>query len=149
MKIATDGSCLKNPGGKTGWAWAAEDGRWKAGSVAKGSNNIGELMAAISALSVHRKLPELHLLVDSQYVINVATKWGKSWRRRGWTKANGEPVANAKLVAKLVELAERPGLTFEWVKGHNGHELNEQADLRAGEAARDQAGPRRGNWRQD
>jgi ribonuclease HI len=121
MRVATDGSCLKNPGGKTGWAWVAEDGRWKSGSVAAGSNNIAELMAALAALRAHRTVEQLHLMIDSQYVLNIIQKWGAGWRRRGWKKADGSPVANAKLVEKLLDEAARPGLTFEWVKGHNGH----------------------------
>lgn len=138
MRIATDGSCLKNPGGKTGWAWVAEDGRWQSGSVAEGSNNIAELMAAIAALRAAKKVKEVHLEIDSQYVLNIIEKWGAGWKRRGWKKADGEPVANAELVAKLLELADRPGLTLEWVKGHNGHWLNEFADEQAGLAARNQ-----------
>jgi len=146
VKIATDGSCLKNPGGKTGWAWVAENGQWQSGSVAEGSNNIGELMAAIAALKASRKVAEVHLEIDSQYVLNIIQKWGKAWRRRGWKKANGEPVANADLVAKLMELADRPGLTMEWVKGHNGHWLNEFADEQAGLAARNQTPTLKGRY---
>lgn len=149
MNVATDGSCLKNPGGKTGWAWAADDGRWQSGSVAEGSNNIGELMAAIAALKAHQHVEQLHLEIDSQYVLNIIQKWGASWKRRGWRKANGEPVANAKLVARLLQLSQRPGLTMEWVKGHNGHWLNELADDRAGAAARDQTPITRGEFSQE
>jgi len=146
MRVATDGSCLKNPGGKTGWAWVAEDGRWKSGSVAAGSNNIAELMAALAALRAHRSVEELHLMIDSQYVLNIIQKWGAGWRRRGWKKADGSPVANAKLVEKLLDEAARPGLTFEWVKGHNGHWLNEFADEQAGLAARNQLGVSKGRY---
>jgi len=146
MRVATDGSCLKNPGGKTGWAWVAEDGRWKSGSVAAGSNNIAELMAALAALRAHRSVDQLHLMIDSQYVLNIIQKWGAGWRRRGWKKADGSPVANAKLVEKLLDEAARPGLTFEWVKGHNGHWLNEFADEQAGLAARNQLGVSKGRY---
>lgn len=149
MRIATDGSCLKNPGGKTGWAWVAEDGRWQSGSVAEGSNNIAELMAAIAALRASKKLEKVHLEIDSQYVLNIIQKWGAGWKRRGWKKADGEPVANANLVEKLLELAARPGLTMEWVKGHNGHWLNEFADEQAGLAARNQTPLSKGRYTQE
>lgn len=149
MKIATDGSCLKNPGGKTGWAWVAENGQWQSGSVPEGSNNIGELMAAIAALRATKKIAEVHLEIDSQYVLNIVKKWGAAWKRKGWKKANGEPVANAKLVEKLLLLSDRPGLTMEWVKGHNGHWLNEFADEQAGLAARNQTPPSKGRYTQE
>lgn len=149
MRVATDGSCLKNPGGKTGWAWVAEDGRWQSGSLPEGSNNIGELMAAIAALHAHRKVEKLHLEIDSQYVLNIAQKWGKAWRRKGWKKADGSPVANIKLVSRLLDLVDRPGLTMEWVRGHNGHWLNELTDERAGSAARLQTPTTKGRFTPD
>ncbi len=149
MRIATDGSCLKNPGGKSGWAWVAEDGRWQSGSIAEGSNNIAELFAAIAALKATRRLETVHLEIDSQYVLNIIQKWGAGWRRKGWKKADGSPVANAKLVELLLDLADRPGLTMEWVKGHNGHWLNEFADEQAGLAARNQTPVSRGRYSKD
>lgn len=149
MRIATDGSCLKNPGGKTGWAWVAENGIWQSGSVAEGSNNIGELMAAIAALRASKNLPEVHLEIDSQYVLNIIQKWGPGWKKRGWKKANGEPVANVELVDKLLTLSNRRGLTMEWVKGHNGHWLNEFADEQAGLAAKNQTPPRKGRYTEE
>ena len=41
---AADGSSLSNPG-PAGWAWYVDDDRWGAGGWARGTNNMGELMA--------------------------------------------------------------------------------------------------------
>ena len=51
--VATDGSCLRNPGGPTGWAWVRADGAWASGGRPEGTNQIGELMAVVLALTDH------------------------------------------------------------------------------------------------
>lgn len=140
VTIACDGSCLANPDGPTGWAWVATDGRSDSGGLANGTNNIGELLALINALEAHPDTA-LHLQLDSQYVLNSATKWIPGWKRKGWKTASGKPVANVDLMRRLDELLrarEEAGIptTWEWVRGHNQHALNEEADRLAGEAAR-------------
>jgi ribonuclease HI len=94
-------------------------------------------MAVLDLLRATAHLPgeDLRILCDSQYVINSITKWMPGWKRKGWRKADGKPVLNVELLKELDrELAGRT-YTFEWVKGHAGHELNEAADERARAAA--------------
>ncbi|MHB1064595.1 MAG: RNase H family protein [Georgenia sp.] len=135
--VATDGSALGNPG-PTGWAWVDQTtGETGTGGLAHGTNNIGELLALLEAL--RHAGPDVDLLVraDSQYVINIATTWGRSWQKRGWRKGDGKPPENLELVqAILAELDARSGRTdFEWVRGHAGDEHNERADVLAVAAA--------------
>lgn len=74
---------------------------------------------------------ELCILCDSQYVINSLTKWLPGWKKRGWKKADGNPVLNADLMRQLdSELAGR-NVRFIWVKGHTGNTMNETADSAA------------------
>ncbi|MCD5343557.1 ribonuclease HI family protein [Arthrobacter sp. AK04] len=136
ITAAADGSALGNPG-PAGWAWYVNDDCWRAGGWPHGTNNQGELMAVLDLLRATAHLPqeELHILCDSQYVINSITKWMPGWKRKGWRKADGKPVLNVDLLKELDrELAGRK-YTFEWVKGHAGHDLNEAADERARAAA--------------
>ena len=94
-------------------------------------------MAVLDLLRATAHLPgeDLRILCDSQYVINSITKWMPGWKRKGWRKADGKPVLNVELLKELDrELAGRT-YTFEWVKGHAGHSLNEAADERARAAA--------------
>ncbi|MGX1162307.1 ribonuclease HI [Arthrobacter sp. SLBN-100] len=136
ITAAADGSALGNPG-PAGWAWYVNDGCWRAGGWPHGTNNQGELMAVLDLLRATAHLPEedLHILCDSQYVINSITKWMPGWKRKGWRKADGKPVLNVDLLKELDrELAGRK-YRFEWVKGHAGHDLNEAADERARAAA--------------
>ena len=132
---AADGSSLSNPG-PAGWAWFIDGDRWAAGGWKHGTNNMGELMAVLDLLRQTRNAEDdLLVFCDSQYVINSLTKWMPSWKRRGWKKADGKPVLNVELLQDLdTELTGRR-VTFEWVKGHAGHDLNEAADARARAAA--------------
>ena len=97
---------------------------------------MGELMAVLDLLRQTADTPDdLHVLCDSQYVINVLTKWTATWKRKNWRKADGKPVLNVELVKALDEAIQGRAVTFEWVRGHAGHELNEAADSLARAAA--------------
>lgn len=142
---AADGSALGNPG-PAGWGWYIDSGRWACGGWKRGTNNQGELVAVLDLLRQTRALDEpLEILCDSQYVINSVTKWMHGWKRKGWKKADGKPVLNVEIMRALdAELAAAKSagreVTFRWVKGHAGHELNEAADRLANGAAQSYAG---------
>ncbi|WP_217376228.1 ribonuclease HI family protein [Paenarthrobacter ureafaciens] len=129
---AADGSALGNPG-PAGWAWYVDDSCWRAGGWPHGTNNMGELMAVLDLFRSTAHIPheELRILCDSQYVINCIIKWMPGWKRKGWRKADGKPVLNVDLLKDIDRAIAGRKYTFEWVKGHAGHELNEAADERA------------------
>jgi ribonuclease HI len=132
ITAAADGSALGNPG-PAGWAWYIDEETWHAGGWPHGTNNQGELMAVLDLFRSTAALGQepLRILCDSQYVINCVTKWMPGWKRRGWKKADGKPVLNVDLLTRIdAELVGR-NYTFEWVKGHAGHPLNEAADTKA------------------
>ena len=132
---AADGSALGNPG-PAGWAWYIDDTSWHAGGWKNATNNRGELMAVLDLLWSTADSDEgLKIYCDSQYVINALTKWMPGWKRKGWKKADGKEVLNKDLLASLDEALSGRTVEFEWVKGHNNHELNEAADDRARAAA--------------
>lgn len=85
--------------------------------------------------TAHVPAEDLRILCDSQYVINSITKWMPGWKRKGWRKADGKPVLNVELLKELDRELTGRKYTFEWVKGHAGHPLNEAADERARAAA--------------
>lgn len=133
---AADGSALGNPG-PAGWAWYIDDTRWAAGGWAHGTNNMGELKAVLDLFEATAHLPEthLHVICDSKYTIDSITRWLPGWKKKGWKKADGKPVQNLELMQALDAAIEGRSYSFEWVKGHTGHPLNEAADQRANEAA--------------
>lgn len=136
ITAAADGSALGNPG-PAGWAWYVNDDCWRAGGWPHGTNNQGELMAVLDLFRATAHVPgeDLLILCDSQYVINAVTKWMPGWKRKGWRKADGKPVLNVDLLKDIDQALVGRKYTFEWVRGHAGHELNEAADDRARAAA--------------
>lgn len=149
ITVASDGSCLKNPGGAIGWAWADDRGRWMRNGHPVGTNNSAELLGFASILAAFPG-KNLHVQLDSQYTLNMADKWLWGWAAKNWTKKGGE-IKNIEIVklihALLVQRRER-GLStaYEWVKGHQvktPDSLNNIVDKLAGEssaAARDGGG---------
>ena len=128
ITAAADGSSLGNPG-PAGWAWYVDEDTWDAGGWPQGTNNIGELTAILRLLEATAETgEELHILADSQYAINVVSKWRLGWKKRGWTKADKKPIKNLELIQEIDRAMEGRRVTFEWVKGHAGHRMNERAD---------------------
>ena len=95
-------------------------------------------MACIVALRElkHRDKP-VRLYTDSGYVVNGINKgWARSWRKRGWRKADNQPAVNPDLWGELLNLTADLDITFVWVKGHAGNPMNERCDELAVAAAR-------------
>ena len=128
ITAAADGSSLGNPG-PAGWAWYVDEDTWDAGGWPQGTNNLGELTAILRLLEATAETgEELHILADSQYAINVVSKWRLGWKKRGWTKADKKPIKNLELIQEIDRAMEGRRVTFEWVKGHAGHHMNERAN---------------------
>lgn len=133
--VATDGSALNNPNGPAGWAWYVDKERWNYGSLPKASNQVAELYAILKALKDIPANVPLHIKTDSSFWVktigeNARDGWMFGWKRRGWIKPDGKVPANLKLLRILDKLLSerRAPVRLEWVKGHNGHQMNEIAD---------------------
>ena len=135
--IHTDGSCLRNPGGAGGWAAVIETAATgaveeKSGGAPETTNNRMELTAALMALSAVPEGARVALYTDSQYLKNAFTKfWLPAWKKRGWKKADGEPVLNQDLWVQLDAAFAARQVQFHWVKGHAGNQRNERCDALA------------------
>ncbi len=131
VDIYTDGSCKQNPG-PGGWcAILVFKGNEKiiSGGEANTTNNRMELTAVIESLSLLKEKCEVLITTDSKYVCDSVTKgWAKSWRKNNWKKSDKSPALNPDLWEKLLSLLETHEVSFNWVKGHNGHEYNERCD---------------------
>ena len=88
---------------------------------------------------------------EQQIVIDLMTelarqavKWLPKWKKKAWRKAGGERVANVELWERLeTAVTAHEEVRWKWVRGHAGHELNEQADYLAEAAARRSAAVKR------
>lgn len=122
--IYTDGSCLGNPG-PGGWAYIIQDGERRlegAGHCAETTNNRMEMTAAIEALKLLLPSQSIILHSDSQLLIKTMTL---GWKRK----------KNQDLWAELDQLAGLHRISWQWVRGHNGHPENEACDSLAQRAA--------------
>ena len=137
VDIFTDGACKGNPG-PGGWGVLLRMGRHEkemSGSDPATTNNRMEMTAAIRALNALTEPCEVTLHTDSRYVIDGITKWVHGWQKKGWVNASKQPVRNADLWHELIAAAKRHKITWEWVKGHDGHIENERVDKLASDAA--------------
>lgn len=133
--IHTDGACSGNPG-PGGWGAVLEyNGTVKElkGGMAQTTNNQMELTAAIEALNALKRPCAVEIHTDSQYVKNGIQGWLHGWKRNGWKTAAKKPVKNVELWQALDAATKRHTITWHWVKGHAGHDLNERADRLANE----------------
>ena len=123
ITLYTDGSCSGNPGpGGFAAILVAEDEQGEIikerevlGGASETTNNRMEMSAVIAGLETLMRPSSVHIVSDSQYVINTMTK---NWKRR----------KNKDLWSKLDELCTTHHVTWEYVKGHDGHEYNERCD---------------------
>lgn len=135
VTIHTDGACSGNPG-PGGWGAILEYGgkrRELKGGEALTTNNRMELTAAIEALNALKRPCTVEIYTDSSYVKGGVTGWIHGWKRNGWKTSDKKPVKNVELWQALDEAATRHAVSWHWVKGHNGHDLNERADELANE----------------
>lgn len=130
VHIWTDGACSGNPG-PGGWGAILIHGATQkelAGSEARTTNNRMEMMAAIAALEALKRPCAVTLHTDSRYVMDGITKWISGWKAKGWKTAAREPVKNVDLWQRLDAARARHEVTWRWVRGHDGNEMNERAD---------------------
>ncbi|MCE2706198.1 MAG: ribonuclease HI [Proteobacteria bacterium] len=123
--IHTDGACKGNPG-LGSWAATLEyKGTQKeiSGVVKDTTNNQMELKAVIEALKCLKKICDVVIYTDSQYVQKGITEWIQGWKQRGWKK-----VKNIELWIELDNLTIGHKIDWQWVRGHNGHAGNEYVD---------------------
>ena len=65
----------------------------------------------------------------------LISTWIDGWLKKGWKRGKNEPVKNVDLWKRLLKAKEPHKVTFIWVKGHDGHEMNERCDYLATSAA--------------
>ena len=134
VTVYTDGACSGNPG-PGGWAAILQYGgaeKVLSGGEAETTNNRMELQGVIHALQALKEPCEVELWSDSRYVVDALEKgWARSWKARGWRKADKKPALNQDLWEVLLALTETHAVRCHWVRGHAENEFNNRCDALA------------------
>jgi ribonuclease HI len=123
VTIVCDGSSLGNGRGETRAAAVAVlgfKGHWRAVGeyLGNATNQQAEIAAARVGLESLREPCKVTVMTDSRYVVQTML-------------GNFRKKTNLEWWNKLESAARRHDITWEWVKGHNGHEIQEIADKMA------------------
>ena len=136
----TDGSASPNPG-PGGFAVIKELQPHIIGSEEGATTNIRMEGKAILAALHDANGEQCEIFTDSEFWINVITKWAPGWEAKGWKKAGGE-IKNLDIVQEVYPLYKTSKATLTWVRGHEGDIGNEMADEWANKAReRGEVGP--------
>ena len=134
----TDGSCSPNPG-PGGFAVikvSNPNGEPLMQAVRLGydkdSTNIRMEGRALIAALEHADGRPCEIFTDSEFWINVITKWSLAWEANGWQKKGG--IKNLDIVQEVCSLYKRSQAKLTWVRGHNNDPGNEMADEWANKA---------------
>ena len=127
----TDGSCEPNPG-DGGFAVIRDMKPHILGSEPTSTNIRMEGKAIIAALK-DAGGARCAINTDSEFWINVITKWAPGWEKNGWKKKGGD-IKNLDIVREVYPLYEESQAVLVWVRGHNKDPGNELADQWANEA---------------
>ncbi|CAN5542177.1 ribonuclease HI [soil metagenome] len=123
VTIVCDGSSLGNGKGITRAAAVAVlgfQGYWKAVGeyLGNATNQQAEVAAAAIGLESLKEPCTVTLMSDSRYVVETM---GGTWKRK----------TNHEWWKRLDEASKKHKITWNWVKGHNGHVVQEVADSMA------------------
>lgn len=127
----TDGSASPNPG-PGGYAVIKNSQPYMLGAEKHTTNIRMEGLAIIAALEDSAG-EACEIYTDSEFWINVITKWAAGWQAKGWVKKGGE-IKNLDIVKRVYPLYEKSQATLVWVRGHSNNDLNELADHWANKA---------------
>lgn len=137
VKVYTDGASSHNGYEDAVGGWGAILTYGKTEKVIRGyevgaTNNAMELRAVIEAVRALKAPCNVTVVTDSQYVCNGVDGIVK---RQSFTLASGKPMSNLAMWHELVHVANAGGhkLTFEKIKGHDGHTYNVRCDTIARE----------------
>ncbi len=151
--LYADGSALVNPGGPGATGFVVLDRtctalrygatRYTVDGEYAVTNNRMELRAVLEGLEGLPDGAAVQVCSDSRYVIDALSKWIHGWRKKGWRTATGQPVLNRDLIEALDARAGALRVRYHWVRGHDGHPVNEVVDELAQSCARGVDGPDR------
>ena len=122
----TDGSASPNPG-PGGFSVIRDMEPALLGGEQPSTTNIRMEGLAIMAALKDAAGEECIIYSDSEFWINVITKWSLAWEANGWKKKGGE-IKNLDIVREVCPLYRMSNARLSWIRGHEGDVGNEMAD---------------------
>lgn len=118
---ATDGSYHRRYGGGA-FGWVTDTGRYWYGTARVNSALEAELYAILNLITATRTGSTLHIVLDSKDAIEAVATGAVTRHQRTL------PNTTLALLHHISQHRDRVELDLTWVKGHNGHPLNDAAD---------------------
>ncbi|MFS8120230.1 MAG: ribonuclease H family protein [Microcoleus sp.] len=130
----TDGSASPNPG-PGGFSVIRDMKPAVLGGEPSGEETTNIRMEGFAIIAALKDAKGKHceIFTDSEFWINVITKWSLAWEANGWKKKGGA-IKNLDIVQEVVPLYRQSKATLTWVRGHNDDPGNELADEWANKA---------------
>ena len=148
IDIYTDGACIDNPGpgGFAGIIMLGGTRHVIEGGSPETTNNRMEMQAVIESLLALDRMPQsrgagISVYSDSRYLVDALNqRWYEKWQRNGWRTAKKQRVKNQDLWREILHLIQGRNVTFNWIRGHDNHFMNELCDRLSNRQARKAAG---------
>jgi len=136
LTVYTDGSCLRNgkPDARGGYACYLpgspdRSGGWPLSTAGgRPTNNRAEFSAFLKAVEIADALdPDavepgaartLLVVTDSELLQKTVARWLPAWRKKGWRKSDGAPVANLDLCKRMADACDRRAIVVKHVRAH-------------------------------
>lgn len=157
--VWTDGSCTGNGSrhAKGGYSCIVKDlssarmvpemsGGWPLLDGVVPTNNRAEFSGFLKATRIADALdpPQddpkdnrtLLVVTDSELLQKTVMSWLVTWKKRGWVKSDGKPVANQDLCKAMIAACERRAIVVKHVRAHtDGQDVDAVMNRRADELA--------------
>ena len=135
VEIYSDGSGqLSGPGGYGVILRYGEHEKELSGFEPAATSQRMELIAAIRGLEALTIRRRVRVYSDSQYLVRGMSEWLQGWIRSGRIKTP-DALKNQDLWQQLAVLSAGHEVSWEWIRGHDGHYFNERCDRLAKRAA--------------
>lgn len=156
ITVYTDGSCIRNgkPDARGGYSCfvpeaTAKSGGWPLQDGATPTNNRAEFSGFLKAVEIADELDPptedpgqartLLVVTDSELLQKTVSRWLGAWRKKGWVKMDGGPVANLDLCKRMADACDRRAIVVKHVRAHtqatdtdsNGNRIADDLALRA------------------
>lgn len=128
VELYSDGSGqLSGPGGYGVILRFGEHEKELRGFEPASTSQRMELIAAIRGLEALTTRRRVRVYSDSQYLVRGMNEWLQGWIRSGRLKTP-DALKNQDLWQQLANLSAGHEISWEWIRGHDGHYFNERCD---------------------